>query len=899
MRMANQSMMNSGAQSSASEGRRPGFAVDLAFIGALLAFVAAWLAVRRDNLWLHTAPFTILFYLVFGLLVWSWARSARRAGRDVPRVGTDETIPSPSLRKRWIAAVLAGLLLGCLTRVCFYEPLKIHFWGGHDEDYAVIPTDIWSTDFEQRQNRPLAMMFWWLAQQLRPDRIESRLWVATGLCFLNSVLIYAIVRRVAPSAAVVAASAAMLFLVNRGDEARFLVMWTTVPYWGPLVLLLAATWLLLLSHGRGSRPLLAAACFTLGASVLINEGTYPLALLGLVLLWLTKRNRKDLVLWSCAWMGTLAVMAVRVVLFLLNRGTDSYQGQQVSEALRHPGRMIANFKGHLDAALNCFTGFSQLARHWEWGLLALAAALLLFLVVHRAGKPVLARRSCLVGMGVAVLAALLGLLPTLHIPGLFRTHLLVAPGEAVLLAFALGWLGSFLPGQWGSWFVGFCTATLVAGGTIATFRMQERALARSEIFFEKTVHVFRQVHALAPNFSPDAAVLFVLDDGILSPLGNQNHVEQVSRVVLGCPAYQANTNFPPDCADRVVMTADGIDYEYDTKNVRQQHRFDQVVAFRLSADGGVSLLRELPEALLPAGHHGAAYNPLPLIQPGPVDEPPFMRYARWMRPRLDILDASPGTMRGAKWSALAASEKRLFRVASDEAEIAVNPMGQGTCTLNLEVEPPSSPGTAWELLAVDTRGRTLASAPLNDRAEVRLTVSANRDRIQVCRLRLMARAPADQVGKPAPAFRVFRPGKPVKTADLPQPPKRDVPGPGLRLGANWYPFETFGGMRFRWVNNDAEILPGVFPIGGRTRLALEVMPGVSMAGKPCHLQLLDGAGDKLGDATFTQREFVHFTLPKPFVPGDILRLHVDGGGAPAPGDPRILNFMVFSCDLLE
>jgi hypothetical protein len=126
-----------------------------------------------------------------------------------------------------------------------------------------------------------------------------------------------------------------------------------------------------------------------------------------------------------------------------------------------------------------------------------------------------------------------------------------------------------------------------------------------------------------------------------------------------------------------------------------------------------------------------------------------------------------------------------------------------------------------------------------------------------------------------------------------------VVGHGLRIGANWYAPERLGSTVFRWVNNDAELLPGIFGDSRAMVLALDVAPGAGMAGEPCRLQVLDAHGTQLGQVVFTRREVVRVPLPRPLGRDDVLRLHVEGGGDPAPGDPRTLNFMVYSCELRE
>src|SRR5438309_2110650 len=81
---------------------------------------------------------------------------------------------------------------------------------------------------------PLLALVSVVARSLTPDRIEGFLWTATALCWLNALLLFALIRRLVPGEPVLALLAAALLIVNRSDSSRFFVLWTTNCYWTAL-----------------------------------------------------------------------------------------------------------------------------------------------------------------------------------------------------------------------------------------------------------------------------------------------------------------------------------------------------------------------------------------------------------------------------------------------------------------------------------------------------------------------------------------------------------------------------------------------------------------------------------------------------------------------------------------
>lgn len=117
-----------------------------------------------------------------------------------------------------------------------------------------------------------------------------------------------------------------------------------------------------------------------------------------------------------------------------------------------------------------------------------------------------------------------------------------------------------------------------------------------------------------------------------------------------------------------------------------------------------------------------------------------------------------------------------------------------------------------------------------------------------------------------------------------------VRGAGIELGGGWGAVETFKGETFRWVDNDAQIR--VTAAQGDVGLSLVVEPGPGLDGKPFLLKVMDASGHQVAAARVDRRIAVQVFVPvEPGKPNEF-RLHVDGGGKPAKGDPRIMNFRV-------
>lgn len=120
-------------------------------------------------------------------------------------------------------------------------------------------------------------------------------------------------------------------------------------------------------------------------------------------------------------------------------------------------------------------------------------------------------------------------------------------------------------------------------------------------------------------------------------------------------------------------------------------------------------------------------------------------------------------------------------------------------------------------------------------------------------------------------------------------------GLNLQLGSSWGVLETFHNETFRWVDNDAQVAVAADQPGSYV-LSLVLEPGPGVGGQPFLLKVLDAGGRQISAEPVPRRQRVNFIVPVETGNANNFRLHLDGGGRPAPNDPRILNFRVFEAE---
>ncbi len=119
----------------------------------------------------------------------------------------------------------------------------------------------------------------------------------------------------------------------------------------------------------------------------------------------------------------------------------------------------------------------------------------------------------------------------------------------------------------------------------------------------------------------------------------------------------------------------------------------------------------------------------------------------------------------------------------------------------------------------------------------------------------------------------------------------DIFPPGVTVGSGWYGLERFKNATFRWVDNNARFTVTA-PKDEHAQLALLVESGPGMDTKQFTLQLQRN-GTSVGFAdVLRQASTIYFDVDLKAGQNEFV-LHANGGGKPAPHDPRTLNFRVF------
>src|SRR5207244_2807249 len=111
------------------------------------------------------------------------------------------------------------------------------------------------------------------------------------------------------------------------------------------------------------------------------------------------------------------------------------------------------------------------------------------------------------------------------------------------------------------------------------------------VSFEKTVHIFQQIHALAPVLTPETLVLLVVDDRVQTPLGLNYACVLLSQALLGGPTIQVGGGLD-NSPDRPIFKKDTVTAQ--NCGWCREVGYDRLLAFRLAADGSLSLLLRLP-----------------------------------------------------------------------------------------------------------------------------------------------------------------------------------------------------------------------------------------------------------------------------------------------------------------
>jgi hypothetical protein len=255
---------------------------------------------------------------------------------------------------------------------------------------------------------------------------------------------------------------------------------------------------------------------------------------------------------------------------------------------------------------------------------------------------------------------------------------------------------------------------------------------------------------------------------------------------------------------------------------------------------------------------------------------------------MDIIPSTQDVALGTGWDRLETYRGENFRWVSNDAVLHVAVLKRVDHQVLFQIEPGPGVGLKpFTLKVSDETGAAIAELDVKGRQTVSFSLPISGPRVFSLKLH------TSDGGKTAPNdprvlnFRVFKIEIKRLAADV------VVAGSGLRLGAGWYPLETFGGESFRWVNNDAVIEVGTD--ASRT-LELEVEPGPGLDLKPFTLVIYDQAGNQIQSLPVSGRVPLTVKIPDALRLPASIRLHVDGGGKSSNHDARIMNFRVFEAN---
>jgi hypothetical protein len=263
----------------------------------------------------------------------------------------------------------------------------------------------------------------------------------------------------------------------------------------------------------------------------------------------------------------------------------------------------------------------------------------------------------------------------------------------------------------------------------------------------------------------------------------------------------------------------------------------------------------------------------------------------------DIVAPGSGLTLGSGWYLHEEFGGDGFRWVDNDAQFVVHrPSGSIKKVTIVAEAGPGLGVTKFPLEILDRAGRPVAQADFDGKQGQRFDLPVLAGQDAVFKLHVSGGGKKVANDRRTLNFRVFEIEDASRDASLGAGHPDIAAGtPDVRLGDNWFPLEEYKGETFRWIDNDAR-----FSINSEReqskRLKLVVAPGPGLA-HPANffVVLRDRNGHEVQRAGVKGgRETVYLNLPLQQGQNDF-SLHVDGGGRHGSnGDPRILNFRIFS-----
>lgn len=468
------------------------------------------------------------------------------------------------------------------------------------------------------QNRPLVLL-WHLPPALLAPGSLAAFYAAHALyLLLAGVMAFALVRRAAPAAPLLAFAAGALATVWAPmDHARLLTV-TLAGYAGWTFATLLAALLFVDGCIRSSRTLLVLSAVVAAATVRGAEATLPLLATGPIVVWFAKRPvPRALRPWIAVWGAVVAAAAGWVVVPLLRGGAAvSYQTGLGLDA--HPASVLMRLVRQLGFHLLPVVTTPPSALVTPAALLSGAVFAGACVATARAYRDVDAAvplrdalRTALLGLVLACLGYAAFTL-TAALPNPIRTQFLSAPGIALFLAGLIVAVAS-RAGRWRVAVVAFLGGWVAAAGTANTIGMQRDWDRWGSYGVQATA--LRQLVAAAPALAANTLVVLV-DDAPAFPAtftfqhaveylygrDVRGHAWQAPEFLYGCRRIDEGMACDPW---PVIQGPWGV--------APTVHRFDEIVVARRRA-GRVEIAPEWPAELGPPPA-GARYSPGARILP--------------------------------------------------------------------------------------------------------------------------------------------------------------------------------------------------------------------------------------------------------------------------------------------
>ncbi|HVO10510.1 MAG TPA: hypothetical protein VMX54_07105 [Vicinamibacteria bacterium] len=522
-------------------------------------------------------------------------------------------------------AVLGALVLVTAAQ---YGPVRWTNFGGADE-WLLLDLNGRGIVAMPHANRPLNLLWSLPGPLLTPYRFEGYRLAYLGYLAATGFLTWLLARRLAPEQPVAAFTAGALAIGWAPLDMARLSIVQMLPNLAVTACWLACLLLLLRLRDDG-RPVWFVAAVLLAT---LAARSYE-AVLGLLLgappvVWLSApgSRRPRRLGWLVAWEAAVAILAALAAWPLVHGdGSSLYQSAVVRadfDPLRYLSGLARQYWYHLAPLVP--RDPSELTP----AVLVPAAAFLAGAALVLCGRGTGAsggRRGLLLLAGVGLVLAGMGysvLLLGASVQGPSRMQFLAAPGIALFLAMAIGLAASFLPGPR----LGVALALALGATVVAVGAGHTRGMQRE---WDRTTFYPRQRDCLAalvrqaPALRAGSLLLLIDEDGTwpfaftFRHAGRLVYGDGVTAHALG--SRQLLYSATADAAGirvspwRIVQ---GPWHERPT-----EHRYDQVVVFRLSG-GALSRLDTWPQTQLGALPAGARYAPAESITDAPA--PPGRR----------------------------------------------------------------------------------------------------------------------------------------------------------------------------------------------------------------------------------------------------------------------------------